>query len=547
MGAGSIRAGFAYVELGAIDKSLKAAFARVRKAVSSVGSTLASIAAPAAVAGAAVAGAAAAIAKSFSDAGSELLDMSQRTGLSVEALSSLRFAAQQTGTDIPAVEASVRRMQRTLVDAANGTATASDALANLGLKAQELAGKSPEEQFRLIAERLRGISDPSARAAAAMAVFGKSGTTILPMIADLDSLIARSEELGVVMSGADAQAADALGDAMTDLQVAFAAAKNAIGAALAGPFTSLLQFATKGAVALGQWARDHAGIFEFVGRVVADSVAAMASAIGAAWTWVRTNVGPVVEWLVTAIADAFGFVSFVVQNWGRAFDLAFVGAQLGLVRFGNQVAYVFGEVVPTWLRNIHQWWVDAFAALFHATATIVGNMWTNLTNFFDFVVEKLSGNAADFKWTGLLEGFQLTFRDMKEVADREIGPLERDLQERFDELFTPLSEEYANQYGDFGKKVVGKIKDAFRSVDRPASGGAGQAGEVPAAIKTPTGGTAVVDEIATATKRDRAGGFNVAGVFGLGIGSSLENIEKHTKKAADKLERIERDGGAEFE
>src|SRR5690348_4138212 len=45
--------------------------------------------------------------------GATLYDMSQRTGMSAEALSALNFSAQLSGTSLAAVETSAKRMQRT--------------------------------------------------------------------------------------------------------------------------------------------------------------------------------------------------------------------------------------------------------------------------------------------------------------------------------------------------------------------------------------------------------------------------------------------------
>ena len=38
----------------------------------------------------------------------------------------------------------------------------------------------PEEQFKYLADRIAAIENPTQKAAAAMAVFGKSGTALLP-------------------------------------------------------------------------------------------------------------------------------------------------------------------------------------------------------------------------------------------------------------------------------------------------------------------------------------------------------------------------------
>src|SRR5690606_31695519 len=101
----------------------------------------------------------AASAKVYADMGSRLVDMSQRTGVSVEALSELGFTADQSGSDLATLEAGLRKMQRTLKAAAGGSETAQEALGLLGLTVAELAGLAPDEQFKRLADRLAGIED----------------------------------------------------------------------------------------------------------------------------------------------------------------------------------------------------------------------------------------------------------------------------------------------------------------------------------------------------------------------------------------------------
>src|SRR5690606_23318108 len=95
-------------------------------------------------------------AKAFSDTGDMLDKMSQRTGVSVEALSELGFAADLSGTDLETLEAGLRNMQRTLVGAAQGS-SAGEALGRLGLSAAQLAGLSPDEQFKILADHLSQV------------------------------------------------------------------------------------------------------------------------------------------------------------------------------------------------------------------------------------------------------------------------------------------------------------------------------------------------------------------------------------------------------
>ncbi|MEN6385517.1 MAG: hypothetical protein ABFD79_10000, partial [Phycisphaerales bacterium] len=99
-----------------------------------------------------------------------------------------------------------------------GLKTTTDIFAMLGLSANSFKGLKPEEQFRLLADRLSQIQDPSQRAAIAMKVFGKSGTSLLPMLekgaAGLDELMEEAKQLGLVLSSEDAASAEELNDAL---------------------------------------------------------------------------------------------------------------------------------------------------------------------------------------------------------------------------------------------------------------------------------------------------------------------------------------------
>jgi hypothetical protein len=102
--------------------------------------------------------------------------MSRRTGIAVETLSLLDYAADQTGTSLETVEVAVRRMQKSVAGVADETEGTTGKLDFLGLTAEKLAGLNVDQQFAAIAAALRSIDDPTQRAAAAMKVFGVSSS-----------------------------------------------------------------------------------------------------------------------------------------------------------------------------------------------------------------------------------------------------------------------------------------------------------------------------------------------------------------------------------
>ena len=91
-------------------------------------------------------------------------------------------------------------MQKAITDAASGGGSAADAFRQLGLQVGELAALKPDKQFEAIGKKIGAIADPTQRAAAAIAVFGKSGTDLLPMIESADELNERFRELGFTVT-----------------------------------------------------------------------------------------------------------------------------------------------------------------------------------------------------------------------------------------------------------------------------------------------------------------------------------------------------------
>ena len=96
---------------------------------------------------------------------------------STETLSELGFAAELSGADMDTLETGIRKMQPTLVDAATGMASAQETLAIVGLTVEDLANLSPEQQFKVIADRPARIENPTLKAATAMELFGRNSWT----------------------------------------------------------------------------------------------------------------------------------------------------------------------------------------------------------------------------------------------------------------------------------------------------------------------------------------------------------------------------------
>lgn len=167
--------------------------------------------------------------KSFADAGSEIYDMSKKTGASAQFLSEWKYMAEQSGASLGSVDTAIKRMQASVM-------SGNKEWADYGINLESLKGLPVEEQFQMITDALMEMEDPSQRAAMAMSVFGRSGTELLPVLSEgkagMEAMQARARELGVTFTDETAAQADELGDSLGDVQKSMQGLMNEIAKAL---------------------------------------------------------------------------------------------------------------------------------------------------------------------------------------------------------------------------------------------------------------------------------------------------------------------------
>ena len=300
-----IRAGKAFVELFADDSRLVRGLRRAEKKVKAFGDSVRKLGLKTTAVGSAMLAPLAASAKLFSTYGDGVAKMARRTGLSVEALSELQYAAGQSGVEVSELENGFRRMQRTIYDAGRGLSTAKDAFADLGVGAAQMESLTPEQQFKLLAERISKIEDPTRRAALAMTIFGRSGTQLLPLMADgargIELLQAEARSLGLTMATKDAEAAEVFGDTLDSLWKVVRMGAFNIGATLAPTLQDLTVKLMHAAMAASDWIKRNRGFI-----VSALKVAAVVVAVGIGLT--------VLGAIISGLGTAFGVLATVVAT-----------------------------------------------------------------------------------------------------------------------------------------------------------------------------------------------------------------------------------------
>ncbi|MCC7408664.1 MAG: hypothetical protein IT442_11380 [Phycisphaeraceae bacterium] len=312
----AIRAGRAYVELFADSSKLIRGLRLAQAKLEAFGQMVRGLGLKMTALGAAMVAPMLAATKVFAGMGDDLAKMSARTGVSVESLSELGFAAELSGMSMEDLETSLRKMQKTLVEAASGSAGAVDALAKLGLTAEDLQGLSPDEQLKRIADRLASIRDPALRAALAMEVFGKTGTKLLPLMQDgaagIEALQRQARELGLTISTQDAKAAEQFADTLEILWKVLKQNVFVIGSALVPLLSKVAEVVTNAAVGAAAWIRQNKGLVVSAFAVAVGITTAGAAMLAAGYA-------------ITGLGKAIGALATILTGVGSALNLVVVG------------------------------------------------------------------------------------------------------------------------------------------------------------------------------------------------------------------------------
>ncbi|WP_436715821.1 phage tail tape measure protein [Roseiconus lacunae] len=267
-----IKAGDAYVEVSIRDRlaqGIRGLQSRMNRFAGSVG-RLGGILTASSLASAGVFGA---LSTTFAATGDEIDKMSARTGVAVQTLSGLGFAAEQSGANLSAVERSMFGLSRSMLDLSRGSGEAVDAYGRLGITFRDVDGLSPEEQLFKVADGLAAVEDTSLRGALAQKIFGRAGREMLPLLAlgaeGIRELIEEADSLGRVLSEDDTKAAAELTDAMNRVQSVVKSVSITIGGALAPAFTDFANTVSNSSKFLTEYVRENESVVRGVFGVIA--------------------------------------------------------------------------------------------------------------------------------------------------------------------------------------------------------------------------------------------------------------------------------------
>lgn len=152
-------------------------------------------------------------------------EMAQKLGLSAEAVQEFAYAAKTNGTDVNAVASGMTKLTLAAKNAVAGNDKAAKAFKQVGLNAKDVASGnlSLDQSLMQIADRIAAMEDGPEKLALSIALLGKGGGTLIPMLnqgADgLARLRKEAADSGYVISNAASTALADFGDETDKLKM----------------------------------------------------------------------------------------------------------------------------------------------------------------------------------------------------------------------------------------------------------------------------------------------------------------------------------------
>ena len=198
----------------------------------------------AAIAGSAIVAGLGAIVKKATDAGGDLDDLQIKTGIAASALFAIGNAANVAGVDMDTLGKGLGKLNINLVKAAEGNEDLAQKFKRLGVDVKDANGKvvPADKALKQIADRFADMPDGAQKAAAAVALFGKAGADLIPLLNEGAAGLERFKSKLTTKEFEDfTKRSDQFGETLTELGIRTEAFGLELTAALLPALQSILE------------------------------------------------------------------------------------------------------------------------------------------------------------------------------------------------------------------------------------------------------------------------------------------------------------------
>jgi hypothetical protein len=360
----------------------------------------------------------------FGNAASQTIDnqskMAQQAGFTYAEFAGLGLAAELAGVGADQLSGAITRANVTIAKAAEGSKTASAALSRIGLSIDQLDGLSASEQFDKIAAAIGQLPAGAEQAAAAVAIFGRSGAQLLPLFQGGAEGIARAraeaEAFGLALTNTQATNVEAMNDAFTRAQSAIQGVIQQVVAYLAPAIESVTTAFSDLIGGIG-----GANIGQFIGEGILQGARFFAE---------------IADVFIVQAAGVFQYLSNVAGQWAAVWEV------------GNRAASLFFSVAR-FLQGAFFTLVGVFTGIGEA---IVGAV-------------RSAAGALGFD-TAELDKYLAGLRGFNEQINQDITSSFNAAGQNFSNVFSTAADDAGNAAAG---PLVSLIDDATRRADAAAA------------------------------------------------------------------------------
>lgn len=243
-----------------------------------------------------------------SQAQAEVIDstskMSARLGMTYSELAGLAHAGDLAGVSMDTIGKAATKADIAFVKAAQGSDVAKAGFAAIGLSLADLQGKSSAERFSAITDAIAGLPTEAERAAAAVKLFGKSGSELLPLFAggagSIREATAEAQRFGMALTNAQGRDVEAMNDSFSKVSAAIGGIVKQVTAYLAPSITAIATTFT-----------------DFVGSMGGANIG---QAIGEGIIGAAQYMAGVGDAIISGLSTVGEYLTFVAGNWSAVFD-----------------------------------------------------------------------------------------------------------------------------------------------------------------------------------------------------------------------------------
>jgi hypothetical protein len=346
----------------------------------------------------------------FTSYGDSFSKLAQRTGMSANFLSRIGYAAEQSDASLEDLSAATRNFARVSGAAARGEKAGVDAFKIANVDFNSIKDLSKEDQFLKIIESINAIPDATARADAAMKVFGKGGTKLLPLIAEgtdgIQALMNEADEFGISISNEDAANATIFGDMIDKMNKSLRGLKFTIIGAIAPALTALSNIAAHAFSAVGRLVSSFVELIPTIRNNVANLPILIGGFFGLS-NVVSSAISPISSFVTTLSSMIMGGNIIGAFNYLKLNILLL--AESVKVSLFNFFAPLYESISPL-INSIVEISVMAWNTIAQAAVSVgsyLYSIWETIGSYLSSLWESTGLSMSEF-WTAITSDLSLT-------------------------------------------------------------------------------------------------------------------------------------------